>query len=307
MKNVMINDVKVPAIVQGCMRLSTMSVEEVEQLIEHDLSLGINFFDHADIYGGAGVCEEIFGKVLAKRPELREKMIIQTKCGIHRSETNHYDFDKDYIIACVEESLTRLQTTYVDYMLLHRPDALMEPKEVAEAFDYLYTSGKVKHFGVSNQNPHQIELLKKYCKQPIEVNQMQFSLMHTGMVDAGINVNTCNDGAASRDNGTLDYCRLHDITIQCWSPFQYGMIEGVFLDNPDYPEINAKVNELAKKYNVSNNAIAVAWILRHPANMQVIVGSTNIERITGICKTDDFTLTREEWYALYLAGGNCLN
>lgn len=307
MKNVMINDVKVPAIVQGCMRLSTMSVEEVEQLIEHDLSLGINFFDHADIYGGAGVCEEIFGKVLAKRPELREKMIIQTKCGIHRSETNHYDFDKDYIIACVEQSLTRLQTSYVDYMLLHRPDALMEPKEVAEAFDYLYTSGKVKHFGVSNQNPHQIELLKKYCKQPIEVNQMQFSLMHTGMVDAGINVNTCNDGAASRDNGTLDYCRLHDITIQCWSPFQYGMIEGVFLDNPDYPEINAKVNELAKKYNVSNNAIAVAWILRHPANMQVIVGSTNIERITGICKTDDFTLTREEWYALYLAGGNCLN
>lgn len=307
MKNVMINDVKVPAIVQGCMRLSTMSVEEVEQLIEHDLSLGINFFDHADIYGGTGVCEEIFGKVLAKRPELREKMIIQTKCGIHRSETNHYDFDKDYIIACVEQSLTRLQTTYVDYMLLHRPDALMEPKEVAEAFDYLYTSGKVKHFGVSNQNPHQIELLKKYCKQPIEVNQMQFSLMHTGMVDAGINVNTCNDGAASRDNGTLDYCRLHDITIQCWSPFQYGMIEGVFLDNPDYPEINAKVNELAKKYNVSNNAIAVAWILRHPANMQVIVGSTNIERITGICKTDDFTLTREEWYALYLAGGNCLN
>lgn len=305
MKEVTIMQTKVPAIVQGCMRLDTMNVAEVEALIRNDLQVGINFFDHADIYGG-GICEELFGKVLKQNPELREQMIIQSKCGIHRSETNHYDFSKDYIIACVDASLERLQCGYLDYLLLHRPDALMEPKEVGEAFDELYNAGKVRHFGVSNQNPYQIELLKKYTHQPLEINQMQLSIMHTPMIDAGINVNTFDTRAIDRDQGTLDYCRLHDITIQCWSPFQFGMFEGVFLDNPKFPEVNQCVNQLAKKYALTNSAIAVAWLLRHPANMQVILGSTNIKRIHDIVKACDITLTREEWYAIYTAAGNLL-
>ena len=305
MKNIKIAAKQAPALVQGCMRIDAMSMEEVETLIRQDLELEINFFDHADIYGG-GMCEEIFGKVLKKNPSLRNEMVIQSKCGIHRSETTHYDFSKDYILSCVDASLDRLQCGFLDYLLLHRPDALMEPNEVAEAFDQLYTSGKVKHFGVSNHNPFQIELLKKYVKQPIEINQMQLSVMHTPMIDAGVNVNTFDQRGIDRDNGTLDYCRLNDITIQCWSPFQYGMFEGVFLDNPKFPEVNKRITELAEKYQVSNSAIAAAWLLRHPADMQVILGSTSLTRIQSIVKACDFTLTREEWYSVYVAAGNLL-
>lgn len=305
MKKVNVAQAYVPSIIQGCMRIDEMSLDEVAQLIQTDFSLGINFFDHADIYGGTH-CEEVFGEVLKRQPGLRDQMIIQSKCGIHRSETNHYDFSKDYILSCVDASLQRLHCSYLDYFLLHRPDALMEPNEVAEAFSILYQAGKVKHFGVSNHNAYQIALLQKYVKQPIEINQMQLSIMHTPMIDAGINVNTFDKRAIDRDNGTLDYCRLHDITMQCWSPFQYGMFEGTFLHNDKFPEINKRIDALAQQYNVSNNAIAVAWLLRHPANMQVIVGSTNLHRIQDIVKACDFTLTREEWYSLYTAAGNML-
>ncbi|MGX8852551.1 aldo/keto reductase [Amedibacillus sp. YH-ame10] len=306
MKKVKIANVTAPSIIQGCMRLNALTSQQLEELILKDLEAGINFFDHADIYGG-GVCEEMFGEVLKRNPGLREKMIIQSKCGIHRSETNHYDFSKDYILSCVDGILERLQCGYLDYLLLHRPDALVEPEEVGEAFDELYKSGKVRHFGVSNHSPLQIELLKKSVKFPIEINQMQMSIMHTPMIDAGINVNTFDKRAMDRDNGTLDYCRLHDITIQCWSPFQFGMFEGVFLDNEKFPEVNECVDDLAKKYGVSNSAIAVAWLLRHPANMQVILGSTNVKRIQEICKScETLTLTREEWYAIYIAAGNLL-
>lgn len=305
MKNARIKDQNVSNIAQGCMRLDVLSVQEVEALIRSDLALGINFFDHADIYGG-GTCESLFGEVLKKDPTLREQMIIQTKCGIHRSETNHFDFSKDYIIACVDKSLERLQCGYLDYLLLHRPDTLVEPEEVDAAFEELYASGKVRHFGVSNHNPLQIELLQKDVKRPIEINQMQFSIMHTPMIDAGFNVNTFDARAIDRDNMTLEYCRIHDITIQCWSPFQFGMFEGVFLDNPKFPEVNKRVNELAKHYNVTNSTIAVAWILRHPAHMQVVLGSTNLSRIKDICEVENFSLTREEWYSIYIAAGNLL-
>lgn len=305
MKNVRIKDQNVSNIAQGCMRLDVLSVQEVEALIRSDLALGINFFDHADIYGG-GTCESLFGEVLKKDPTLREQMIIQTKCGIHRSETNHFDFSKEYIIACVDKSLERLQCGYLDYLLLHRPDTLVEPEEVDAAFEELYASGKVRHFGVSNHNPLQIELLQKDVKRPIEINQMQFSIMHTPMIDAGFNVNTFDARAIDRDNMTLEYCRIHDITIQCWSPFQFGMFEGVFLDNPKFPEVNKRVNELAKHYNVTNSTIAVAWILRHPAHMQVVLGSTNLSRIKDICEVENFSLTREEWYSIYIAAGNLL-
>lgn len=305
MKTVKIKNQIVPALVQGCMRIDEMSEQEVEQLIRFDLEHGINFFDHADIYGG-GVCEEKFGNVLKKHPELRDQMIIQSKCGIHRSKTNHYDFSKDYILTCVNESLERLQTDHLDYLLLHRPDALMEPREVQEAFNQLYSEGKVKHFGVSNQNRFQMELMQKDLQFPIEINQMQMSILHTPMIDAGINVNTFEGRGVDRDNGTIEYCRLNDITMQCWSPFQYGMFEGVFLNNEKFPEVNKVIDQLAEKYNVTNSTIAVAWLLRHPANMQVIYGSVHTNRIAELVKACDFTLTREEWYAVYTAAGNLL-
>ncbi|RYM00249.1 aldo/keto reductase family oxidoreductase [Sporolactobacillus sp. THM7-7] len=294
------------AVVQGCMRISDMSEDAVEKMIETDLENGVSFFDHADIYSD-GACEALFGRVLAKRPDLRDKITLQTKCGIvHGDGYSYYDFSKEHLLETVNASLKRLQTDHIDYLLLHRPDALMEPEEVAEVFDELHTSGKVLHFGVSNQNPVQMELLKQTVQQPLEVNQLQFSVMFTGMVDAGINVNMTVDGANVRDGGILDYCRLHGVTIQAWSPFQYGFFEGVFLDNPKFPVLNKKIDEIAAKYDVTNNAIAVAWILRHPAEMQVILGSTNLRRIAASAKGADITLTRQEWYEIYLAAGNKL-
>lgn len=306
MKQIKIKDVVAPALVQGCMRISALSDDQLEELILSDLELGINFFDHADIYGG-GKCEEAFGRILHKHPGLRDKMIIQSKCAIHRGEKiGFYDFSKDYILSSVDGILKRLQTDHLDYLLLHRPDALMDPSEVQEAFHELYVQGKVLHFGVSNQSPAQMELMKTGVSFPLEINQMQFSIMHTPMLDAGFNVNTNFDNAIDRDNATIEYCRIHNITLQCWSPFQFGMFEGVFLDNDKFPEVNAVINELCEKYGVTNSAIAVAWLLKHPAHMQVIIGSTNTKRIFEIAKSCDVTLTKEEWYRIYLAAGNKL-
>ena len=306
MKEVTIRGQRVPSLMQGCMRISNLSEAQVDALLHFDLEHGINFFDHADIYGGEGVCETIFGNVLKKQPALRDKMFIQSKCGIHRSETNHYDFSKDYIIECVNKSLERLQCGYLDYLLLHRPDALMEPKEVADAFDTLYSSGKVRHFGVSNHNPYQIELLKTALQQPLEINQMQMSLLHTPMIDAGLNVNTFDSHGIERGAMTLDYCRLHAITMQCWSPFLYGMFEGNYLDNPKFPEVNQRLQELADDYHTTKAGIAIAWLLRHPANMQVVLGSCNTSHIKDIIDASDIVLTREEWHSLYVAAQNPL-
>lgn len=231
-------------------------------------------------------------------------MIIQTKCSIVPGIM--YDFSKEHILNSVDASLKRLKTDYVDTLLLHRPDTLMEPEEVAEAFSKLHESGKVKYFGVSNHTPMQIELLNKYLNNKIIINQLQFSIMHTGMIDAGLNMNIKNDASIDRDGGVLEYCRLKDITIQAWSPYQYGFFEGVFLDNDKFPELNKKINAIAEKYAVTNTAIATAWILRHPAKIQTIVGSMNAERIKEICKASNITLTRQEWYEIYLAAGNKL-
>ncbi|RYL92421.1 aldo/keto reductase family oxidoreductase [Sporolactobacillus sp. THM19-2] len=294
------------AVVQGCMRIADMSDEAVERLIRTDLENGVTFFDHADCYNN-GACEAKFGKVLAAHPDLRDKITLQTKCGIvHGPEYTIYNFSKDHLLETVNASLKRLQTDHLDYLLLHRPDALMEPEEVAEAFDTLHQQGKVLHFGVSNQNPMQMELLKKTVRQPLEVNQLQFSIMATGMVDAGINVNMTVDASNVRDGSILDYCRLNGVTIQAWSPFQYGFFEGVFLNNPKFPELNKKIDEIARKYDVTNNAVAVAWILRHPAEMQVILGTTNPDRVKASAKGADIHLTREEWYEIYMAAGNKL-
>lgn len=306
MKTITIKEKKAPALIQGCMRIPSLDDHQLEELIRVDLKHGINFFDHADIYGG-GESEKAFGRVLKKNPELRDQMLIQSKCGIHQGEKiTYYDFSKEYILSCVDQSLKNLETDHLDYLLLHRPDALMDPYEVNEAFDTLYKAGKVLHFGVSNQNPYQIELMKQGVNYPLEINQMQFSVMHTPMLDAGFNVNTKFENGIDRDNGLIEYCRVHDITIQCWSPFQYGMFEGVFLHNDKFPEVNKVIDDLAKKYQVTNSAIALAWLLTHPANMQVIVGTTNQHRIDELAHACEVKLTKEEWYHIYIAAGNLL-
>jgi predicted oxidoreductase len=295
-------DLDVSEISLGCMRMSGMSNPDISRLIHTALDEGVTFFDHADVYGG-GQSEAKFAEALDMNPTLRETMHLQTKVGIRKGM---FDFSKDHILEAVDGSLKRLRTEYVDVLLLHRPDALVEPEEVAEAFTILEDSGKVKYFGVSNQNPMQIELLTKFVKQKIVFNQLQLSITNTGMIDAGINVNMEIDHSIDRDGSILDYCRLKDITIQPWSPFQYGFFEGVFLDNDKFPELNAVIDKIAAAKGVPNTAIAIAWILRHPAKMQPILGTTNPQRLKDSCKASDITLSRQEWYEIYLAAGNKL-
>ena len=296
------SSLEVPVIAVGCMRINTLEKKEAERFVQAALEEGANFFDHADIYG-KGACEEIFADAIHMNDNIREKIILQSKCGIREGM---FDFSKEYILQSVDGILQRLKTDYLDVLLLHRPDALVEPEEVAEAFDILESSGKVRHFGVSNQKPMQIELLKKYVKQPLVANQLQLSITNANMISNGINVNMLNDSAIDRDGSVLDYCRLHDITIQPWSPFQYGFFEGVFLGSDKFPELNRTIDEIAEKYAVSNTTIATAWLLRHPANMQPIIGTMNIERLKDCCKATHISLTREEWYSIYRAAGNVL-
>lgn len=289
-----------PVLGVGCMRISELTPKETSALIDTAIGVGINLFDHADIYGG-GACEELFGKVLAETPSLRSRLLLQSKCGIRQG---YYDLSKDYILSSVDDILRRLHTDYLDVFLLHRPDSLIEPEEIGEAFDVLYRSGKVRHFGVSNMNPAQIELLQAHTSHPLLANQLQLSIACSGMVDSGLNANV--PGACGRDASILEYCRLKGITIQTWSPLQYGFFEGVFLGNEKYPELNSQLNTLAEKYGVEPAAVALAWILRHPAKMQVITGSKSKERIVQMAAAAQITLEREEWYALYCAAGNRL-
>ena len=295
----------------GCMRMADISYEKAEKSVCTSIETGINFFDHADIYG-RGKSEEIFGKIIKKNNIKRESIFIQTKCGIKvcdypdGSYKTHFDFSKEHIINSANESLKRLNTDYIDVFLLHMPDTLIEPEEVASAFDILHKEGKVKYFGVSNQNPAQMELLQKYVDQKLIVNQLQFSIMHSGIIDNGINVNLKNERASDRDGSILEYCRLKDITIQAWSPFQYGFFEGVFLNNDKFRDLNIIINKIAQKYGVSDTAIATAWILRHPAKIQVIVGTMNSNRISDISTASNITLSREEWYDIYKTAGNIL-
>ncbi|GMC01723.1 aldo/keto reductase [Enterococcus thailandicus] len=291
----------VSAVILGCMRIN--SAKDPVKAIETAYDNGINFFDHADIYGN-GECESIFADALAKTSLKREDLFIQTKCGIVPGVM--FDFSKEHIIASVEGSLQRLKMDYVDALLLHRPDTLVEPDEVAAAFDELEKAGKVRYFGVSNQKPMQIELLKKSVRQPLVANQLQFGLKHSEMVDQGIHVNMTDAASIDHDGSVLDYSRLHDMTIQAWSPYQYGFFEGVFIGNEKFPELNQKLNEMAEKYNTTPTGLASAWILRHPANMQVIAGTMNLSRIEEIAKASEIMLTREDWYDLYMAAGNIL-
>ena len=294
---------KVPCIAVGCMRINKLEPAEAENFVHAAIDQGAYFFDHADIYGN-GDCESVFAKAIHMNSTVREKVLLQSKCGIRRGVA--FDFSKDHILKSVDGSLKRLNTEYLDVLLLHRPDALVEPEEVAEAFDVLQSNGKVRHFGVSNQNPMQIKLLKRYVRQPIVANQLQLSITNATMISQGQHVNMQDDFAVNRDGSVLDYCRLHDITIQPWSPFQYGMFEGVFLGNEKFPVLNRKIDEIAAKYSVSNTTITMAWLLRHPAGMQPVTGTMNVQRLKDCVKAAGIRLTREEWYEVYLAAGNTL-
>ena len=296
-------DMTASQIILGCMRINEAGnnpVETIQTAYDH----GINFFDHADIYG-AGECETIFAQALKETSISRSDIYLQSKVGIKPGIA--FDFSKQHIIEAVEGSLKSLDTDYLDALLLHRPDTLVEPEEVAEAFSQLEKAGKVRAFGVSNQNPGQIELLKTAVKQPLNINQLQFGLKHTGMIDAGINVNMENQAGLVRDGGILEYSRIHDMTIQAWSPFQYGFFEGVFVGNTEkFPELNARLLELADQYKVTPSGIAAAFINRHPAKMQTILGTMTPSRIIEATEAADIVLTREEWYSLYMAAGNIL-
>ncbi len=296
------SDLDVPVIGLGCMRLTELEHWDIPQYIWHCISLGVNFFDHADIYGG-GECEKLFGESLKEIGIPRDQVILQSKCGIVPGWM--YDSSYEHIINSVDGSLRRLGTDYLDILLVHRPDALVEPEEVARAFDELESKGKVRCFGVSNHKPSQIELLKTCVKQELHTNQIQFSIPFSNIISTGMEANMNSDGAIDRGGDVLNYCRLNNITIQAWSPFQSG--RGAFVDNNDgYPDLNWALGEISAKYNVTKSTVAAAWILRHPAKMQTIVGTMNYYRMLEISRAPELELTREEWYRLYLSSGHIL-
>ncbi|HGA4123952.1 TPA: aldo/keto reductase family oxidoreductase [Streptococcus agalactiae] len=302
LQNIGQTGIQATRIALGCMRMSDLEGKQAEEVVGTALDLGINFFDHADIYGG-GLSELRFRDAIKHLNVNRDKMIIQSKCGIREG---YFDFSKEYILSSVDGILERLGTEYLDFLILHRPDVLVEPEEVAEAFTKLRAEGKVKHFGVSNQNRFQMELLQSYLDEPLAVNQLQLSPAHTPMFDAGLNVNMLNKASIEHDDGIVDYCRLKRVTIQAWSPFQIDLSRGLFVNHPDYKELNETIAKLTKNYNVSSEAIVIAWILRHPAQIQAIVGSMNPSRLKAIDKANDIALTREEWYDIYRSAGNIL-
>ena len=280
------------AVALGCMRIGELPAEKLERLFFAALEAGINFFDHADIYGG-GLCETRFGELLARHPGLREKILLQSKCGIRKG---FFDFSKKHILESVEGSLKRLQTDRLDLLLLHRPDTLMEPEEVAE----------VRHFGVSNENPAQMELLQKFLPRKLIVNQLQFGPAHTSLVDCGLNVNINSSAGTMFDGSVLEYCRLREVTIQTWSPFLFGFFEGVFLTSERYAGLTQTLGRIGERYQLSPGAAAIAWVARHPAKIQTIIGSTKPQRVRENTRGADVELTREEWYEIYRAAGNRL-
>jgi predicted oxidoreductase len=304
-----INIVKGPqnasAIIQGCMRIPALSKEAAAEAIRTAYEAGVNFYDHATCYG-AGEAEVRFAEAFPLTGIKREDIFIQSKCGIC-PERGEFDWTKENILSSVDAILGRLKTDYLDTLLLHRPDLLFDPEEVAEAFDTLEKSGKVRWFGVSNTMPMQTELLKKYVRQPLVVNQLQLSLEQSQLIDQALYMNNkTTDMSVSRDGSALDYCRLNDITIQAWSPLQVGMFGGTFIDNPEFPELNKVLAEIAEREGVTKSAVAIAWILRHPAKMQVIIGTMNPAHIRETCEASKVSLSHNDWYRLYLASGKFL-
>ena len=294
------------AIIQGCMRMPDLSVNEAAKVISTAYECGINFFDHATCYGENGAAETRFGEAFSLTGIKREDVFIQSKCGLC-FDRNEFDWTKENILSSVDDSLRRLKTDHLDTLLLHRPDVLYDPTEVAEAFDILESSGKVIYFGVSNLVPMQIELLKKYVKQPLIINQVQLSLEQSQLIDQALYMNNkTTEFSINRDGNALDYCRLNDMTIQAWSPLQIGMFGGSFIDNPDYAKLNETLKKIADRENVSKAAVAIAWILRHPAKMQAIIGTMNPDHIKDVCAAGEVSLSHHDWYELYLSAGKYL-
>jgi len=295
-------DLEAPNVVLGCMRIRDLDDAAVRELFDTAVDEGVTMFDHADIYGGDHGCETRFGDALRLTGAERDGVILQSKVGI---ADGYYDFSREHILASVDRSLTALRTDRLDALLLHRPDALVEPEEVAAAFDELHGAGKVRHFGVSNHTPGQIEVLKQHVRQPLAINQVQLSITHAPLIAQGMNAN--REGApeaVDRDGGLLDHARLTGMTLQAWSPFQKKSFDGVFIgDRETYPELNDLLDELAASYGVTPTAIAVAWITRHPARIQVVLGTTNPGRVRESAAGSEIPLTRAEWYGLYRAAG----
>lgn len=298
----------------GVMRMGSLSVDDATKVIETTYDNGVNFYDAADIYQN-GKSEETFGAAIKQASFNRDDIYIQSKGGIildpKRSTGDlvfgaRYDFSKDHLIEAVDGILKRLDIDYLDSFLLHRPDPLMDPAEIADAFNTLQASGKVRHFGVSNFNSSQINLVQNYLNQKLIVDQLQFGVMHTGMIDSGIHVNMSDPDSIDHDGGLLEYLRLHQMNIQAWSPYQYGMFEGPFIDNPKFPELNAKLQEIADKYHLTKNAIATAWITRLPHNIQVVLGSMNPTHLKESIAGASITLEKQEWYDIYFAAGHTL-
>ncbi|QDZ16029.1 aldo/keto reductase [Humibacter ginsenosidimutans] len=299
------SDIEASNVVLGLMRILEKSDDEIRTLVSTARDNGIDFFDHADVYGGDHGCERRFGDAVQFSAAEREQVFLQSKVGIRQG---FWDFSKEHILESVDESLAALRTDYLDVLLLHRPDTLMEPDEIADAFDTLHAAGKVRNFGVSNQTPGQMELLRRSLSRPIVANQVQLSITHANLLAQGIAANMNGlDQSIDRDNGILDYARLNDITLQAWSPFQKGFFDGVFLgDRENYADLNDAIDEIAASYGVTPTAIAVAWITRHPANMQVVLGTTNPQRVKDAASGSDLPLTRPEWYRLFTAAGHTL-
>jgi len=296
------SDIEASEVSLGCMRIAGMEPAALDELITTSLDAGIDFFDHADIYGG-GKCEEVFAQSVARLGIPREKLVLQSKCGIRQG---FFDFSKEHILTSADAILKRLDTDYLDVLLLHRPDTLIEPEEVAEAFTSLQQSGKVRNFGVSNFNPGQIELLQASLPMKLVANQLQLSIAHTGMIDRGITVNMKHENSVDRDGGILDYCRLKKITIQAWSPFQFGFFEGVFIDHPKFPKLNEVLDKLCAEYGVTKTGMAIAWIQRHPARIQSVLGTTSPDRVRQVADAVKIDLSRPHWYEIYRAAGNVL-
>lgn len=296
-------DLSAPDVVLGLMRIPDLTDEEIRALVHAAIDAGVTMFDHADVYGGDHLCERRFGDAMAFSPAERDAVIIQSKVGI---SDGYFDFSTEHILESVDESLAALRTDHLDVLLLHRPDALVEPDEVAAAFDALEAAGKVRAFGVSNHTPYQVELLKRSVRQPLAFNQVQLSITHAALIAAGVASNmVALDQSIDRDNGILDYARLHDITLQAWSPYQAGFFTGTFIgDRERYPELNEALDDLAATYDVTPTGIATAWITRHPAQMQVILGTTKPERVREAAAGSDVRLTRQEWYRLFTAAGH---
>ncbi len=306
MKYCTLGDRAASSVVMGCMRIADKPLEQVEKVMFEALRAGVNVFDLADIYGG-GDCEKVFGVAIKDLGVPRKEYLLQTKCGIHK-EAGHitrFDFTKEYIMQSVEGSLKRLNTEYIDILLLHRPDTLVEVEEVAEAFEQLREDGKVRAFGVSNFTGAQIQLFRAAGIQPV-ANQVQFSVAHTPLIDAGFNMNMSKEESVTRAGDTLEYCRLKGIPLQAWSPLQYGFFGGNFIGSEKYENLNSELENLAEKYEASPAAIALAWVLRHPAFKQAVTGTVNPTHMAELCKAGDIRLTHEEWYRLYLSTGKTL-